>query len=417
MRSKRPESSLSAKAARKVVALVACALAAAACEGRKSPSSPEPQVSPSPEIASEPTTKAALALVERFECNRCHELEGVPQPTQRKACVGCHRKILSGDMDAEEASASWKQNLHSLNVAPSLRFVSKKYSQAWVRRFLLEPHEVRPGLPATMPRLPLTEAEATLLAEWLVPAEAPAASFPSAAAAHGASLFAELGCDSCHALGSRAAKPRALAGGDRPTVDALALAPDLSHTRSRFQAGALAGWLENPKAFDPTTLMPEFSLTRSQAEALAAFLWNSSEAPPLPAGFERLPVLERAVGWDEVNEKVFKTVCWHCHSDEEFAFGDGGAGNTGGFGYTGAGFDVSSFAAIRSGMIGPDGRRSSVFAEDESGEPRLLSVLLVRHAEEGGHSSRVVGMPLGFPALSAQQIQLVESWIAQGRPR
>jgi hypothetical protein len=29
----------------------------------------------------------------------------------------------------------------------------------------------------------------------------------------------------------------------------------------------------------------------------------------------------------------------------------------------------------------------------------------------------VRGMPLGLPPLEPEQIQLVESWIAQGRPR
>jgi hypothetical protein len=28
----------------------------------------------------------------------------------------------------------------------------------------------------------------------------------------------------------------------------------------------------------------------------------------------------------------------------------------------------------------------------------------------------VLGMPLGLPALSPEEIQLVDSWIAQGRP-
>jgi hypothetical protein len=37
----------------------------------------------------------------------------------------------------------------------------------------------------------------------------------------------------------------------------------------------------------------------------------------------------------------------------------------------------------------------------------------VRGAEPG----RVRGMPLGLPPLSSEDIQLVETWIAQGHPR
>ncbi|MCP4446534.1 MAG: hypothetical protein GY811_14490 [Myxococcales bacterium] len=178
-------------------------------------------------------------------------------------------------------------------------------------------------------------------------------------------------------------------------------------------------WLMNPKELDPDTLMPNFNLNRNQALSLAAFLWHTSEEPLVPARAQaRLPVLERSVGWDEVFTKVFKTVCWHCHSSAEFAMGDGGAGNTGGFGYAARGFDVSSYEAIRSGAFGPDGRRRSVFASDESGLPRLLSVMLARADEERGEQSEErIGMPLGLPSMSAEQIQLVESWVAQGRPR
>jgi hypothetical protein len=50
--------------------------------------------------------------------------------------------------------------------------------------------------------------------------------------------------------------------------------------------------------------------------------------------------------------------------------------------------------------------------------PRLVRALLARHDEEAGAVSGAVrGMPLGYPPLSPEDIQLVESWIAQGRPR
>jgi hypothetical protein len=51
------------------------------------------------------------------------------------------------------------------------------------------------------------------------------------------------------------------------------------------------------------------------------------------------------------------------------------------------------------------------------GTPRLIAALLARHAESNQTpNSEVRGMPLGLPALSAEQIQLVESWVAQGKP-
>ena len=272
-----------------------------------------------------------------------------------------------------------------------------------------------------MPRLALSEQEAAILAEDLVPTERPEVQFPKLAVARGAALFARYRCSACHAFGTRPAVPQAIAVGkntEDPTRVALLLAPDLLLTRERFQSGALVPWLMNPQSLQPGTLMPNFNLKESEATSLAAFIWyGAGEPAAMPELGERLPLLEREVGWDEVFTKVIKTVCWHCHSSKEFAVGEGGPGNTGGFGYAARGLDMSSYEAILSGSIGPDGRRRSVFSKDESGVPLLISRMLAREREERGHQGATPGMPLGFPALRREQIQLVESWIAQGRPR
>ena len=91
---------------------------------------------------------------------------------------------------------------------------------------------------------------------------------------------------------------------------------------------------------------------------------------------------------------------------------------SGGFGFAARGLDLSSYPGVAAGSIGPDGRRRSVFAADQSGTPRLVAHLLARHAEEAGQPvAGIRGMPLGLPALPVEDIQLVESWVAQGRPR
>lgn len=281
----------------------------------------------------------------------------------------------------------------------------------------MRPHKVRPGLPASMPRLSLTAGKAHALATALVPAEAAPVTFSKAAIGRGAALFASKNCSACHAFGQSPATPRVYANATEPAATALALAPDLALTRKRFQSGTLVAWLQNPESISPGTAMPNLGLTEAEASSLAAFLWHSSEEPLKPKPVQRLAVLEREVGWDELFTKVFKTVCWHCHSAEAFALGDGGPGNTGGLGFVGKGFDVSSYDAIRSGVIGADGRRKSVFGLDSNGEPQLISVILTRQAEERGEIGELFGMPLGFPSMTPEQIQLVESTIAQGRPR
>ena len=102
----------------------------------------------------------------------------------------------------------------------------------------------------------------------------------------------------------------------------------------------------------------------------------------------------------------------------DYAIGDGGPGNTGGFGFKGRGFSVTTYADVASGVLDDQGNRRSVFAPLPNGTPRLLAVLLARHKELAGEQAPGLrGMPLGLPPLSAEQIQLVESWIAQGRPQ
>jgi hypothetical protein len=91
--------------------------------------------------------------------------------------------------------------------------------------------------------------------------------------------------------------------------------------------------------------------------------------------------------------------------------------STGGFGFKPRKIDFSSYQGIQSGGVDPQGQRVSLFAPTSEGLPRLVAALVARAREDAGHESdEVRGMPLGLPPLSAEQIQLVESWVAQGRP-
>ena len=165
--------------------------------------------------------------------------------------------------------------------------------------------------------------------------------------------------------------------------------------------------------------MPEYALDGHEIEMLAALLIWEPIGPPAPTPYPvRLPVLARRVGWDEVNERVFRRTCWHCHSQPDYALGDGGPGNTGGFGAKPRGLDLSTATGASSGAIGDDGKRASIFRPGPDGTPRLVAHLLARQHEVRGEIVKgIYGMPLGLPPLTKEQLQLVESWIAQGRPR
>ncbi len=374
-----------------------------------------------PSGASAKPAESGPDLLRHFECARCHE--GLPGPavSEEKHCVRCHQSILRGTFAADKATlGEWQGHLHSLNAVPSLVAIGNRLRRTWVESFLLHPHDIRPSLPATMPRLAVTEKQARQLAETLVRSERLLA--PKGDAANGRTLFGQLGCAACHCF-SGADTPKAATYPLRLSAEnlrrAVSLAPDLRFTRDRYQPGALVDWLMSPEKQKPDALMPSFPLTQAAAADLATYLLTTPLAPmPAVSAPVRLPLLARKVTFDEVNAQVFRKTCWHCHSTAAYAKGDGGPGNTGGFGFRGRGFSVTSYADVASGSIDDQGERQSVFVRLPDGTPRLVAILLARQKESvGTETPGLRGMPLGLPPLSPQQLQLVESWIAQGRPQ
>lgn len=362
-------------------------------------------------------------LLSRFECNRCHEGTGLPEAPAEKHCVRCHQEILAGTFPvASHVLKTWQGYIVSLPVVPSLTAIEARLRRGWVEAFLLKPHDLRPGLLALMPRLALTPVQARSIAATLVPQEPAPPTALSGDLASGRRLIESLGCGTCHRFSGVpviAAAPLPVPVPAAQLRRAIALAPDLRYTRERFQPSALVGWLRAPAALKPDTTMPQIPLTEKQAQDLAAYILTAPLAParrvPVP---QRLPVLSRRVSFDEINEQVLRRTCWHCHSTPEYALGDGGPGNTGGFGFTGRGLNVATYTDLAAGSLDDRGRRRSIFLPVADGTPRLLAVLLARQRELAGESiPGLRGMPLGLPALTPEQLQLVESWLRQGRPR
>jgi hypothetical protein len=190
----------------------------------------------------------------------------------------------------------------------------------------------------------------------------------------------------------------------------ILLAPDLRHTRARMKRDVAAAWLREPQGF-----MPKIPLTNAERADIVSALYDVKLSPLAYPPLKRLPILERPVRFAEVQEKIFAKTCIHCHADDSLDLGEGGPGTSGGFGYDGTGLRLSSYTGVASGSY-VNGRRASVF-RNVNGTPLLLAQLLARQQEERGVFTNVVGMPLGLPALTAEEIQLVETWIAQGRPQ
>jgi cytochrome c2 len=265
---------------------------------------------------------------------------------------------------------------------------------------------------AEMPRLPLTRDDATRIAAHLSPDEDGKLEGDPVT---GEVLYRGLACARCHRFTGATVDDAALhaSGRTQGKLDQWALAPDLRRARDRVRPAQLAAWIAKPRG-----AMPDLGISTTNARDLAAFIARTplaAIAPPQP--ITRLPLLDRPVLWAEVEAKVFRNVCWHCHAVPDYARGDGGPGNSGGFGYKPRGLDVSSYAGISSGALDDTGNPRSVFAPLPDGTPRIIAALLARYAEEQGGVGPVTGMPLGLPPLPLDEIQLVDSWIAQGRPQ
>jgi len=129
-------------------------------------------------------------------------------------------------------------------------------------------------------------------------------------------------------------------------------------------------------------------------------------------------LLERRVSYEEVASQVFRKSCTHCHADPG-PNGDPGPGSTGGFGFAARGVRLLSFRGTQLGYIADGGARKSLFLREPAlerwGGSRLVAALVARHEETSGRPVKEVrGMPMGLPGLSAEDIQLVETWVSQG---
>lgn len=401
------------------------------------PSKPKPDPTTNPssndagpsvvaDIATPPGNAAhGKELVDTYQCNRCHDGATDVAPPENKQCVKCHDNIMKGLFKAPpETVAKWKPRVKEYADSPSLTG-AKRFNKSWFINYLQQPNDLRPNLHQYMPRLPITPADARDMAAYFGVADSAAndkAALANADLGKGRQLLETKGCGSCHVFGGVAAVPSS----NPPPMDGHAferahrLAPDLRFARDRMSAATMTAWLTDPKAVKADSDMPKIDLTPDEIKNLTAYILTVEIAPPAKvAKFERLPVLTRKVTFTEVDEKVFHRTCWHCHSEPDYAIGDGGPGNSGGFGFKPRGLNLSSYTGVAAGYLDDNNERQSIFAKDDKGVPRLVNALVARHDEEEQNTETgpVRGMPLGYNALSAEDIQLVETWIAQGRPR
>jgi hypothetical protein len=402
-----------------------------------------PQQAPSPLAANAPpvtTLARGRRVVEQAQCGRCHALPGSggrPTAPRGQSCAGCHGWIHASREDPDAAAEGrrqfprwerYQETVRSFLAVPDLATSAARLDEAFTARYLRAPYKVRPALAEGMIRTGLDEADAMAAAAWLRAASArprpsreaeEAARLPVSGAAGdvaaGGDLFARLACGQCHAQGGRPAR-----------LASVAPAPDLRLVRERMRPDALAAFIADPRALGGEPSMPRYPIGARDAARLRDFLWAtaSPHATRLPPSVAPTPALDRRVSYDEIRREVLDAICVHCHMDATRNGGDGGPGNTGGLGYRGAGLDLESWSGIVRGARDERGRRRSVLATCDGGEPPLVERLRARYAEHDRELAGpgavkpggAPGMPLGLAPLTASQLQLVVTWVAQGAP-
>ncbi|MCK6471799.1 MAG: c-type cytochrome [Planctomycetes bacterium] len=394
-------------------------------------------------------------LVRAYACTDCHFIVDPGLPVERNACVTCHLTLKRMEKDTERHGDFLKAHPHFYRNctrirhtlrAPNLIGVGARVKPGWTAKYLANPYDVRPHLEESMVQMNLSDGEIATLVRYLraiaesagrtPPDEGEDAGRPAPAAAEiaaGRALFVEQKCYTCHQFGNARFGPEQ---GTWSWEEGRAEAPNLRFARERLTERTAAEWIQDPERMSPATRMPKFELKPGQIKALVAFLFHGDPGPKAEGKAPReAKKLEHPPTWDEVNAAVFKDTCIHCHMADDA----GGAGNIGAYGFRARRLDLSSYAGIRRGSLQADGKRIDVLAKREGGLMPLLLERVYRRVEENkrdkiepfmdpltdlnakrdgeGPQNRVApGMPYGHPALTAEQIALLEAWIDAGAP-
>ncbi len=355
-------------------------------------------------------TAAADPLV-TADCTLCHTVAGHAEAPRDQGCQSCHQwvRAVSADPVMREKARTifplwdrYERTVASYLQVPDLQAASRLEPE-WVAAWLADPHDVRPNLPEGMPRFGLSaEARAEVAAVVAAgrPEVAPTPAPTADNLGRGAAVFASAGCGACHTFGRL------------HTEAAVPLAPDLLHTRDRMKPDVVAAWLRSPSSFSPTATMPAADLSTDDLLAVRDYVLLADASAPTAASLAGAPLASgQRVVWAQVEERVFGRICVHCHMDPAQNDGRAGPGNAGGFGWAATGLELQTYESVRAHeaqILAALARRRTEAARD-SVSPGLAPASVARPERPG--------MPLGLPALSDADHQLVVDWFAAGAPR
>ena len=156
-------------------------------------------------------------------------------------------------------------------IGPILAGAGERVGEEWLRKWIADPKALKPSthMPQLVdPETPEGLQMASDLAAYLASSKLglpPVAAPDSSLAKEGGVHFHELGCVACHhPAGSESM------GNETRRVP-------LNNVAEKYLSGQLVAYLKKPEAYHPFTGMPNFQLTESEADSLAAFLRSEAE--------------------------------------------------------------------------------------------------------------------------------------------
>ncbi len=190
-------------------------------------------------------------------------------------------------------------------VGPILNQVANRRTEDWIRRWIKDPNEVKPG--TKMPKFAFTPEEYEQAVGYLsalqrkldVDAVLGSDAPPQK---KGEALFKEYDCLACHRLGN----------------EGRFIGPDLTWLSRRKTRDWERIWLSDPPAWKPDTFMPNLHLPPEGIESLTAYLERlNGQANQASQEWEFNVNFFLNNRTDRRGELVFRRLaCWSCHGEE-----------------------------------------------------------------------------------------------------
>jgi mono/diheme cytochrome c family protein len=223
-----------------------------------------------------------------FSHNRDKALQGQLELRQGRVlfakhrCIQCHQPTVEGFNPRNVMP-------ELVEIGPDFAEIGQRLKPSWMAQWIISPRALRPR--ARMPALGLTKGEAQDIAAYLASVKGPGK--PRAIQGDtggGAALFNDLGCISCHQLD--------------PDESFTRVVPSISLAAVHAKYHDLPAFLRAPARHYPGIRMPDFKLSREEADALAVYLQGMGTK-----------AIDQGAGGDAVKGRalVQERGCLNCH--------------------------------------------------------------------------------------------------------